>query len=121
MCGIEHAVSFLALIDGEPVGGGAIFMRRGLALFAGAATLPVFRNRGVHAVLHHVRFAHARAERLRRCGTRSLARKYVSAQRRAPRAPGGVHASPCSSGSRRGDGSGLARGHSGLRRSRVGE
>ncbi len=60
MCDIEHAVSFLALIDGEPVGGGAIFMRRGLALFAGAATLPVFRNRGVHAALHHARIAHAR-------------------------------------------------------------
>ena len=60
MFGIEHSVSFLALIDGEPVGGGAVFIHRGLALFAGAATLPSFRKRGVHAALHHVRLAHAR-------------------------------------------------------------
>jgi GNAT superfamily N-acetyltransferase len=61
MFGIEHSASFLALIDGEPVGGGAVFIRRGLALFAGAATLPPFRNRGVHAALHHARIAHARS------------------------------------------------------------
>ncbi len=60
MFGIEHSASFLALIDGEPVGGGAVFIRRGLALFAGAGTLPPFRNRGVHAALHHARIAHAR-------------------------------------------------------------
>ncbi len=31
---MEHASSFLALIDGEPVGGGSLLLRRGLALFA---------------------------------------------------------------------------------------
>jgi GNAT superfamily N-acetyltransferase len=60
MLEVEHSASFLALIDGEPVGGGAVFMHRGLALFAGAATLPPFRNRGVHAALHYARLAHAR-------------------------------------------------------------
>jgi len=60
MIGMEHSTSFLALIDGEPVGGGAVIIHRGLALFAGAATLPPFRNRGVHAALHHARLAYAR-------------------------------------------------------------
>ena len=60
MLGIEECASFLAIIDGEPVGGGAVFMHRRLALFAGAATLPPYRNRGVHAALHHARLAFAR-------------------------------------------------------------
>jgi hypothetical protein len=60
MQGMEDAVAFLAIIDGEPVGGGAVIIHKGLALFAGAATLPPFRNRGVHAALHHARLAHAR-------------------------------------------------------------
>ena len=60
MLGMEHASSFLALIDGEPVGGGAVLVHRGLALLAGAATLPAYRNRGVHAALHHARLALAR-------------------------------------------------------------
>jgi GNAT superfamily N-acetyltransferase len=60
MIGVEHAVSFLARIDGEAVGGGAVWIHRGLALFAGAATLPPYRNRGVHAALHHARLAFAR-------------------------------------------------------------
>jgi GNAT superfamily N-acetyltransferase len=60
MLGVEHTTSFLAWIDGQPAGGGAVIVRRGLALFAGAATLPPFRNRGVHAALHHARLAYAR-------------------------------------------------------------
>jgi len=57
MLGMEHASSFIAMIDGEPVGGGAVLMHEGLALLAGAATLPAYRNRGVHAALHHARLA----------------------------------------------------------------
>jgi hypothetical protein len=60
MIGMEHASSYLAWIDGQPVGGGSIFLRHGLALLAGAATLPQYRNRGVHAALHHARLAVAR-------------------------------------------------------------
>jgi hypothetical protein len=60
MRGMEHATSFLAWIDGEAVGGGSVFIHRGLALLAGAATLPPYRNRGVHAALHHVRLVVAR-------------------------------------------------------------
>jgi hypothetical protein len=60
MLGIEGCASFLASIGGEPVGGGSVIIHRGLALFAGAGTLPPFRNRGVHAALHHARLAHSR-------------------------------------------------------------
>jgi hypothetical protein len=60
MLGMEHASSFLAFLEGEPVGGGAVFIDSGLALLAGAATLPPYRNRGVHAALHHARLALAR-------------------------------------------------------------
>jgi hypothetical protein len=63
MLEMAHAVPFLAFLDGQPVGGGALLLHRGLALLAGAATLPPYRKRGVHAALHHVRLAHAR-----RCG-----------------------------------------------------
>ena len=52
--------SFLARIEGQAVGGGAVLIHRGLALLAGAATLPPYRNRGVHAALHHARLAFAR-------------------------------------------------------------
>src|SRR5262249_4471925 len=57
---MEHANSFIARIDGEAVGGGSLLIHRGLALLAGAATLPPYRNRGVHAALHHARLAEAR-------------------------------------------------------------
>jgi GNAT superfamily N-acetyltransferase len=60
MLGAEGSQSFLAWIDGQAVGGGAVIERSGLALLAGAATLPPYRNRGVHAALHHARLAHAR-------------------------------------------------------------
>lgn len=60
MLGMAHATSFLARIDGEAVGGGSLLVHRGLALLAGAATLPPYRNRGVHAALHHIRLAAAR-------------------------------------------------------------
>ncbi len=60
MLGMEHALSFLAFIEGVPVGGGSVLMHQNLALLAGAATLPPYRNRGVHAALHHARLALAR-------------------------------------------------------------
>jgi GNAT superfamily N-acetyltransferase len=60
MIGMEHAWPFLAFIHGEPVGGGAVLIHQRLALLAGAATLPAYRNRGVHAALHHARLALAR-------------------------------------------------------------
>jgi hypothetical protein len=53
--GMEHAHPFLARIDGEAVGAGAVLIHRGLALLAGAATLPAHRNRDVHAAPHRAR------------------------------------------------------------------
>lgn len=60
MIGLEHASAFLAWIDAVPVGGGAVFIRERLALLAGAATQPAYRNRGVHAALHLARLDLAR-------------------------------------------------------------
>ena len=57
---MEHSSAFLACVDGQPAGGGAVLIHRGVALLAGAATLPAYRNRGVHAALHHARLALAR-------------------------------------------------------------
>jgi GNAT superfamily N-acetyltransferase len=61
MFGMEDAFAFLAHVDGQPAGGGAVLIHEGVALIAGAATLPEYRRRGVHAALHHARLALARA------------------------------------------------------------
>lgn len=60
MFDMENSPAFLAYVDGHPAGGGAVLLHKGVALLAGAATLPPFRNRGVHAALHHARLALAR-------------------------------------------------------------
>jgi hypothetical protein len=60
MFGMGPASAFLAYVDGQPAGGGAVLIHCGVALLAGAATLPAYRNRGVHAALHHARLALAR-------------------------------------------------------------
>jgi GNAT superfamily N-acetyltransferase len=62
MFGMECSTGFLAYVDGQPVGGGAVLIHGGVALLAGAATLPEYRNRGVHAALHHARLALARRD-----------------------------------------------------------
>lgn len=52
---------FFAEIDGEPVATGGLNIHDGIALFAGAATIPRFRNRGVQNALlaDRLRFAAA--------------------------------------------------------------
>ena len=60
MFGTGHGRAYLAYVDGEPAGGGAVLIHRGVALLAGAATLPAYRRRGVHAALHQARLALAR-------------------------------------------------------------
>jgi GNAT superfamily N-acetyltransferase len=60
MFGMGHCSAFLAYVDGQPAGGGAVLIHRDVALLAGAATLPAYRNRGVHTALHHARLALAR-------------------------------------------------------------
>lgn len=52
---------FLATVDGEPAGGGALAVRDGLGVFFSTATRPRFRRRGVQAALLGARIAAARA------------------------------------------------------------
>jgi GNAT superfamily N-acetyltransferase len=59
MAAREDALSFLAELDGEPVAAGALFINEGVALFAGAATIPQWRNRGAQQALHEARFRYA--------------------------------------------------------------
>ena len=50
---------FLAWLDGQPVGGGALEMHEGVAALIAAKTLPAFRHRGLHTALLHARLAAA--------------------------------------------------------------
>jgi GNAT superfamily N-acetyltransferase len=55
----EDAACFLAEFDGQPAAAGALSLHEGVALFAGAATLPQFRRRGLQQALlaERLRFA----------------------------------------------------------------
>jgi GNAT superfamily N-acetyltransferase len=50
---------FLAEIDGQPGAAGALSIHEAVALFAGSATLPEFRRRGLQAALLQARMHHA--------------------------------------------------------------
>jgi len=50
---------FLAELDGRPGAAGALFMDNGVALFAGAATIPEMRRRGLQAALLEERMRYA--------------------------------------------------------------
>ena len=50
---------YLARVKGEPAGGAALAIRKGIAGCFGASTLPAFRNRGVQTALLNVRLARA--------------------------------------------------------------
>ncbi len=54
--------SFIAHLEGEPAGTGAMAIHEGVALLAGASTLPAARRRGVQAALLEHRLAWARAQ-----------------------------------------------------------
>jgi hypothetical protein len=56
-----HAPGFLARVDGQPAGGGAVMIHEGVATLCGASTRPAFRNRGVHSALRDARLAMAGA------------------------------------------------------------
>ena len=58
---MDDAPVFLGEIEGRAVGGGSLLIRDGVAMLAGAATLPEFRNRGVHSALFSARLDHAKA------------------------------------------------------------
>jgi GNAT superfamily N-acetyltransferase len=51
----EDSPCFLAEIDGQPAAAGALLIHGGVALFAGAATIPQFRRRGLQAALVQAR------------------------------------------------------------------
>ena len=47
----------LARVDGEPAGAASLLIRDGLAMLAGASTLPAYRNRGSRPALAYIRLA----------------------------------------------------------------
>ena len=52
---------YLARFDGEPAGGGALYLDGGVAILGGAGTHPAFRRRGVQTTLLRARLTHAAA------------------------------------------------------------
>ena len=57
--GREHAPSFLAELDGQPGAAGSLCIHDGVALFAGAATVPEMRRRGLQSALLQERMRYA--------------------------------------------------------------
>jgi GNAT superfamily N-acetyltransferase len=55
----EHTVCFLAELDGVPGAAGALCLHEGVALFAGAATVPEMRRRGLQSALLRERMRYA--------------------------------------------------------------
>jgi GNAT superfamily N-acetyltransferase len=51
--------AFIAELDGESVAAGSLHLHDGVALMAGASTVPAFRGRGAQAALLHARLAFA--------------------------------------------------------------
>ncbi|MGK2860224.1 MAG: GNAT family N-acetyltransferase [Thermoanaerobaculia bacterium] len=62
MMNSRGTTSFFAELDGQPVATGGLNIHEGVALFAGASTVPAFRNRGAQNALLEARLRHA-AER----------------------------------------------------------
>ena len=52
---------FLAEMDGQVIGAGGLSIHDGVALFAGASTIPAWRRRGAQRALLDARFQYARA------------------------------------------------------------
>jgi GNAT superfamily N-acetyltransferase len=55
----EHSPCFLAELDGEPGAAGSLCIHNGVALFAGAATVPEMRRRGLQSALLDGRLRYA--------------------------------------------------------------
>ena len=55
----EGAVAFLAELDGTPIATGSLCCHGGVALFAGASTIPGARNQGAQRALLQARMSHA--------------------------------------------------------------
>jgi len=56
----QDATCYLAWIEGQPAGGGAMFIHEGVVELGGASTRPAFRKRGVQMALLQARLAAAR-------------------------------------------------------------
>jgi GNAT superfamily N-acetyltransferase len=56
---VEGLKGLLARVGGEPAGAASLLIRDGLAMLAGASTLPAYRNRGIQTRLAHFRLEHA--------------------------------------------------------------
>jgi GNAT superfamily N-acetyltransferase len=56
----EHSVCFLAELEGVPGAAGALTISDGVALFAGASTIPTMRRRGMQSALLRERMRYAR-------------------------------------------------------------
>ena len=57
-----HATAFLAYVDGEVAGGGALAMHGGVCGLCGASTVPDFRRRGVQTALLKARISWATSQ-----------------------------------------------------------
>jgi GNAT superfamily N-acetyltransferase len=55
----SNCACFGAFRDGKPAGGGAVFIKNGVAMFAGASTLPGYRNLGIQTDLLKARLSFA--------------------------------------------------------------
>jgi GNAT superfamily N-acetyltransferase len=56
---VSGVSSLLARVEGRPAGGASLLIRDDMAMLAGAATLPPYRNRGIQTALAHARLARA--------------------------------------------------------------
>jgi GNAT superfamily N-acetyltransferase len=54
-------ILFLAELDGQVIGAGGLSIHDGVALFAGASTIPAWRRRGAQRALLEARFQYAKA------------------------------------------------------------
>jgi GNAT superfamily N-acetyltransferase len=54
-----HTISFLAELEGRPIASGALCVHQGVALFAGACTVPEARRQGAQRALMDARFRYA--------------------------------------------------------------
>ncbi|WP_017187561.1 GNAT family N-acetyltransferase [Alkalibacillus haloalkaliphilus] len=60
---IKNWTFYLASYENEPAGIGVLFIKDGIATLAASATLPNFRNKGVHSALIKHRIDHAKREK----------------------------------------------------------
>jgi GNAT superfamily N-acetyltransferase len=55
----NQSVNFIAELDGQPGAAGGLFVHKGIALFAGASTIPEMRHRGLQGALLEARLTYA--------------------------------------------------------------